>query len=76
MKIKIAVSLVLAFLLLVFIAQNTETVTVAFLVWSVEMSRVLLLFIMLGAGIALGLLLPGLVRFTGQAKREKGDRPR
>jgi hypothetical protein len=40
------------------------------------MSRVLLLFIMLGAGIALGLLLPGLIRFAGQAKREKGDRPR
>jgi uncharacterized integral membrane protein len=76
MKIKIAVSLVLAFLLLIFIAQNTETVRVAFLVWAVEMSRVLLLFIMLGAGIALGLLLPGLIRVAGQAKREKGERPR
>ena len=76
MKIKIAVSLVLAFLLLIFIAQNTEMVRVAFLVWSVEMSRVLLLFIMLGAGIALGLLLPGLIRVAGQAKREKGERPR
>jgi len=76
MKIKLAASLLLAFLTVVFIAQNTATVRVAFLVWSVEMSRVLLLFIMLGAGIALGLLLPGLIRFAGQAKREKGDRPR
>ena len=76
MKIKIAASLLLAFLTLVFIAQNTATVRVAFLIWSVEMSRVLLLFIMLGAGIALGLLLPGLIRFAGQAKREKEDRPR
>ena len=76
MKIKLAASLLLAFLTVVFIAQNTATVKVAFLVWSVEMSRVLLLFIMLGAGIALGLLLPGLIRFAGQSKREKGDRPR
>lgn len=75
MKIKIALSLVLAFLTLIFITQNTETVRVAFLFWSIEMSRVLLLFIMLGAGIALGLLLPGLIRFAGQAKREKGARP-
>ena len=76
MKIKLAASLLLAFLTVVFIAQNTATVRVAFLVWSVEMSRVLLLFIMLGAGIALGLLLPGLIRFAGQSKREKGGRPR
>lgn len=76
MKIKLVASLLLAFLTVVFIAQNTATVRVAFLVWSVEMSRVLLLFIMLGAGIALGLLLPGLIRFAGQAKREKGDQPR
>ena len=76
MKIKLAASLLLAFLTVVFIAQNTATVRVAFLVWSVEMSRVLLLFIMLGAGIALGLLLPGLIRFAGQTKRGKGDRSR
>ena len=76
MKLKLIVSLVLAFLALVFITQNTATVKVAFLAWSIEMSLVLLLFFMLAAGLVLGLLLPGLIRFTGQTKRPKEDRPR
>jgi|GEM_PF-1093672 len=68
MKIKLAVCLVLALFTFIFITQNTATVTVAFLVWSIEMSLVLLLFIMLGTGVILGWLLHSYVRFRGQRK--------
>ena len=75
MKVKLAVSLILALLVFIFITQNTEMVSVVFLVWSVEISRVLLLFIMLGTGVILGWLLHSYVRFSGQRKQAKaGDR--
>jgi uncharacterized integral membrane protein len=76
MKFKLVVSLVLVFLALVFITQNTATVRVAFLAWSLEMSLVLLLFFMLAAGLVLGLLLPGLLRFTDQTRKKKEERSR
>lgn len=76
MKIKLGISLVLAFLAFIFISQNSETVTVAFLAWSVEMSLVLLVFIILFAGIAIGWSLSSYLRFARQRAqnraREKG----
>ena len=54
MKIKLVISVVLAFLAFIFISQNSETVIVDILAWSIEMSLVLLLFIILAAGIAIG----------------------
>ena len=75
MKVKLAVSLILALLVFIFITQNTEMVSVVFLAWSVEISRVLLLFIMLGTGVILGWLLHSYVRFSGQRKQAKpGER--
>jgi uncharacterized integral membrane protein len=71
MKFKFVVSLVLAFLTIIFISQNSETVRVVFLAWSVEMSLILLLFIILGAGVILGCLLPGFIRFVSQRKQVK-----
>ena len=41
MKVKLIISLALAILAFIFIAQNTETVRVVFLAWSIEMSIVL-----------------------------------
>ncbi len=64
MKIKLGISLVLAFLVFIFISQNTETVKVEFLAWSIEMSLVLLAFILLGSGIIIGWLLNSYLRFV------------
>ena len=64
MKIKLGISLVLAFLAFIFISQNSETVTVAFLAWSVEMSLVLLVFIVLFTGIVIGWSLSSYLRFA------------
>lgn len=71
MKIKLGMSLVLAFLAFIFISQNTETVTVAFLAWSVEMSLVLLVFIILFTGVAIGWLLSSYLRFARQRAQSK-----
>lgn len=72
MKVKVAVSLILALLAFVFITQNTETVRVQFLVWSLEMSLVLLVFIMLGSGIIMGWLLSSYSRYASHRRQQKG----
>ena len=71
MKIKLGISLVLAFLVFIFISQNAETVRVEFLAWSIEMSLVLLVFIILGAGIIIGWLLNSYLRFVRNRKQTK-----
>jgi uncharacterized membrane protein YciS (DUF1049 family) len=48
-------------------------VKVAFLAWSVEMSLVLLVFIMLGAGVIIGWSLNGYLRFVRNRKRVKAQ---
>ena len=73
MKTKLGISIVLALLAFTFITQNTETVKVAFLAWSVEMSLVLLVFIMLGAGVIIGWSLNGYLRFVRNRKRVKAQ---
>lgn len=71
MKIKLAISLALAVLVFIFISQNTETVRVVFLAWSVEISLVLLVFIILGSGIVIGWLLSSFLRFLRNRKQGK-----
>lgn len=71
MKVKVAISLVLALLAFVFITQNTETVRVQFLVWSLEMSLVLLVFIMLGSGFIIGWLLSSYSCYVSHRKQQK-----
>ncbi len=73
MKIKLAISLVLAFLAFLFITQNTDVVTVAFLFWSVQMSLVLLLLSMLGAGFIIGWLLNGYLRFVRNRRSSRAE---
>lgn len=63
MKIKLVIPLVMAFLAFIFIVQNTDTVRVDFLAWSVEMSVVLLLLIMLATGMVIGWALGGYLRY-------------
>lgn len=59
MNIKLIVVLVLAGLAVVFIVQNVTVVEVKFLLWSVEMSRALLMFLLLAVGIVIGWFLHG-----------------
>lgn len=73
MKIKLGITLVLAFLTFIFISQNTETVSVNYLAWSAEMSLVLLVFIVLGTGITIGWLLSSYLRFVRKRKQAKAQ---
>lgn len=74
MKVKLIISLALAIIAFTFIAQNTETVRVVFLAWSIEMSIVLLVFIILGVGIIIGWLMNSSLRFVRNRKQTKHQR--
>ena len=69
MKIKLGISILLAFLAFIFISQNTETVRVEFFAWSVAMSLVLLVFIVLVTGIIIGWFLNSYLRFSRNRKQ-------
>jgi uncharacterized integral membrane protein len=75
MKIKLGISLLLAFLIILFVTQNTEVVQVTFLAWSVQVSLVLLVFIMLWVGMVLGWLLNSYLRFSRARKRKLAENP-
>jgi uncharacterized integral membrane protein len=64
MNVKLVVSLVLAFLAFVFIIQNTNPVQVKFLAWSMEMSIVVLLVVMLAAGVIIGWAMCSYLRYS------------
>ncbi len=74
MKIKLSISILLAILAFVFISQNTETVRVEFFAWSVEMSLVLLVFIILATGIIIGWLMNSYLRFSRNRKKVKAQK--
>ena len=57
MNYKVILSLILAGLCVVFIIQNVAIVEIRFLLWKIEMSRALLMFIVLAIGIIVGWLL-------------------
>ena len=73
MKVKLALIALLAFLVFVFVTQNTDMVQVTFLVWSIEISLVLLVFMMFLAGIAIGWLLNSYLRFSRSRKRQLAE---
>ena len=56
-NLKLIASLVLIGLVVVFVVQNTEVLNVEFLIWSFEIRRVFLIFIVLGIGILVGWVL-------------------
>ena len=55
---------VLVILVIIFVLQNTEVVTVEFLAWRVSMSRALVLF----GTLAIGIIAGGLLKFPGRKK--------
>jgi lipopolysaccharide assembly protein A len=54
MNIKLALILVLSGVILIFVTQNVAAVEVTFLLWSISLSRALLIFFALAIGILIG----------------------
>lgn len=73
MKVKLVISIILAALAFVFGYQNTEVAQIAFLAWSIEISLALLVFIALGAGLAIGWLLSSYLRFARNRRKAKEE---
>ncbi len=63
MNYKLIAILVLALLVLVFIAQNVALVKIQLLFWSIQMSRSLLAFFLLIIGIIMGWVLHGFLKY-------------
>ena len=61
MNFKLILGLILAGMAVVFTTQNVAIVELTFLVWTVSMSRALLIFFILSIGLILGWLLHGSV---------------
>lgn len=55
-------ALLVLFLVLIFAVQNTQPVTIRFLLWSLSMSQVLMAFLLFGAGILFGALMDEIIR--------------
>jgi len=64
---KLIIMLVLIGLAVIFIVQNAAAVEIKFLFWSLEISRSLLLFIVLCIGIIAGWLLGGFLKHKKKA---------
>ena len=54
MNYKIVLILILVFLAVLFIIQNVAVVEIQFLFWSIQMSRSLLMFLLVAIGIIIG----------------------
>ena len=63
---KLFVALLCAALAVIFIVQNTAVVEIKFLVWTIALSRALLMFILVVLGVAMGWLLNSALRFRRQ----------
>lgn len=60
---RLIASLVLAGLVLLFIMQNADMVSIRFLFWSVSMSRSLMILLLVGFGMVIGALLSSYFAF-------------
>jgi len=58
MNFKIGLIILVVVLFIIFLLQNTETVTVAFISFDATLPRSILLFITLALGVFIGILLP------------------
>ena len=71
MKPKMIVVLVLIFLAVIFIVQNTEIVPVHVYFWKISMSRIIMMSFLLLSGFVLGLLVTSPI-----FRRQNADPPR
>ncbi len=56
MKYKLTAIIVLIFMAVIFIVQNAAVVDIRFYFWTISISRILLMFILLVVGIVIGFL--------------------
>lgn len=69
MNHKLILMLVLAGLSVLFIIQNVAVVEIQFLFWSIQMSRSLLMFLMLAIGVIIGWFLHSYLKYQkGRSK--------
>ena len=71
MNAKLITILILAGLAVLFIIQNVTVVEITFLFWSIQMSRALMMFLLLAIGVVIGWFLHGVLghRQTRPSKR-------
>jgi len=72
MSFKVGLIAILAFIVLIFLAQNTEVVKVSFLFWEMSMSRAVLLFFSLLIGFVAGWILHSFLSYR-KNKRASSD---
>ena len=72
MNFKIGLVAILAFIVLIFLAQNYDVVTVKFLLWDLSMSRAVLLFFSLLIGFIIGWFLNSYLSYR-KNKRVSSD---
>ena len=70
MHFKLILSLVLAGLAVLFVVQNVAVVEVRFLVWGLQMTLSLLIFLLFAGGIIVGWLLHSYWVYRGKASAE------
>lgn len=61
MQIRVLLTFLLIALSVMFVLQNTQVVEIRFLFWTLTMSRVLLILLVLGIGVLVGWLMHGLI---------------
>jgi putative membrane protein len=65
MNAKLIFVLMLTSLAVLFIMQNVAAVEIQFLFWSIQMSRALLMFLLLAIGIVIGWFLHSYMKYRG-----------
>lgn len=70
MRVKIAIAAVLLVLVTVFAAQNSQVVEIRLLMWTVEISRALLIYLMLVIGMVIGWFMRAIWRLSRNATRQ------
>jgi len=68
MSFKMGLVAILAFIVLIFLAQNIDVVTVKFLFWELPMSRAILLFFSLLTGFIIGWILHSFLSYRKNKK--------
>lgn len=68
MNFKIGLIAILAFIVLIFLAQNVDVVKVSFLFWEISMSRAVLLFFSLLIGFITGWFLHSYILYSNKKK--------
>jgi uncharacterized integral membrane protein len=71
--VKLIVGGVLSVLVLIFIVQNTQSVDVTFLAWTITVSRALLLIIILLFGITVGWIVGGIRQQRSRSQKREKD---